>query len=227
MFTQVLCAASLALLCCLTQAQAQQVMPDLSAVSDTHVDVTDISAPGVPGKTFIAQTLIHDRVQKLCAVIMDYTRYPQFMPNTEKTRIVSASDEATVIEMTLKLPLGKIKKYRLNMTSAVTPESCRLTWKLVPWEQLEVSETITDTSGYWLLTPDGSDGSKTLVRYNIYADPGPIPFGLGWIVDVMTRISLPRTLDALRERAAKLDNNLNDIASGINGSTHAQANLLR
>jgi hypothetical protein len=37
----------------------------------------------------------------------------------------------------------------------------------------------------------------------VYADPGPVPFGFGWIVDMMSKRSLPRTLEALRARAAQ------------------------
>ena len=187
--------------CRLASAQTTDLI-DYSKVSETQVSVADVSNPTAPGKTFIAATVISEPVGKLCSAIMDYSAYPQFMPNTEKTSIVATGDESTVIEMTLKLPLGKTKKYRLKMDSAITPESCRLSWKLVPWGALQQSETITDTSGYWQLTSDPNDTGKTLVKYFVFADPGPIPFGLGWIVDLMTKISLPRTLEALRERVA-------------------------
>lgn len=185
--------------CQLATAQTTDLI-DYSAVSDTHVAVADVSNPTVPGKTFIAATVISEPVGKLCSVLMDYPAYPQFMPNTEKTSVVATGDESTVIEMILKLPLGKTKKYRLKMVPAMTPESCHLSWKLVPWEGLQQSETITDTSGYWQLTSDPNDGNKTLVKYFVFADPGPIPFGLGWIVELLAKISLPRTLEALRER---------------------------
>lgn len=173
---------------------------DLAVVSEKQVEIVDISNADLPGKTFIAATVMNGSVQKICSVIMNYQEYPQFMPNTEKTNVVSISDDATLIELTLGLPLGKTKKYRLKMTSAISPESCQLAWKLVPWEGLQVSETITDTTGYWQLTPYTKDKSKTLVKYYVFADPGPIPYGLGWIVEVLSKFSLPRTLDALRER---------------------------
>lgn len=184
---------------------AQSIAPqdlDLSTATEAHVEVIDVSNLAVPGNTYVAATLMNGSVQKLCAVIMNYSEYPQFMPNTDKTTIVSTAEGATVIEMTLGLPLGKVKKYRLKMTPTVTPEYCQLSWKLVPWEGLQTTETIVDTAGYWQLTPYPKDKSKTLVKYYVFADPGPIPYGLGWIVDIMTRISLPRTLEALRERVA-------------------------
>jgi len=196
---------TLAFLTVCNLAFAQSTLPqdlDLSTVTETHVDVIDVSNLAVPGKTYIAATLMNGSVQKLCSVISNYSEYPQFMPNTNKTTIISTAEDGTVIEMTLGLPLGKIKKYRLRMTSAITLDYCQLSWKLVPWEGLQASETIADTSGYWQLTPYPKDRNKTLVKYYVFADPGPVPYGLGWIVDVVTRISLPRTLEALRERIA-------------------------
>ena len=186
-------------------ASAQSTVPqeiDLSMASETHIEVLDVSNLAVPGKTYVAATLMQGSVRKLCSVITNYAEYPQFMPNTDKTTVVSTSNDSTVIEMTLGLPLGKTKKYRLKMISVTTPEACQVSWKLVPWEGLQESDTIADTSGYWQLSPNQKDRSKTLVKYYVFADPGPIPYGLGWIVDVITRISLPRTLEAVRERAA-------------------------
>ena len=185
------------------QSTTQTAAPrdlDLSMVTETDVEIVDVSNLAVPGKTYVAATIMNASIQKLCSVIMNYPEYPLFMPNTERTTVVSTSADTTLVEMLLSLPLGKTKKYRLKMTPTVAPQSCQLAWKLVPMEGLQQSETITDTSGYWLLTPDPKDASKTLVKYFVFADPGPIPFGLGWIVDMMTRISLTRTLEALRER---------------------------
>ena len=182
-----------------TEAKAPKDL-DLSMVTETDVEIVDVSNLAVPGKTYVAATIMNASIQRLCSVIMNYPDYPLFMPNTERTTVLSTSDDATLVEMLLRLPLGKTKRYRLKMTPTVAPQSCQVAWKLVPTEGLQQSETITDTSGYWLFTPDPKDASKTLVKYFVFADPGPIPFGLGWIVDMMTRISLPRTLEALRER---------------------------
>jgi ribosome-associated toxin RatA of RatAB toxin-antitoxin module len=177
---------------------------DAGQLSESQVAITDLSAPSVPGKSFAAATLMNAPVQKLCSLITDYTAYPSFMPNTDKTRVSYAGEDYAVIDMTLKLPLGKIKKYRLRMELQSTPQACHLAWKMIPWEELKPDETIGDTSGYWHLTPHPSNRSKTVVEYFVYADPGPVPFGLGWIVDMMSKESLPRTLEAVREKAASL-----------------------
>ncbi len=106
-----------------------------------------------------------------------------------------------MIDVTLKLPMGKIKKYRLRMEPIVTPDKCTLAWSQLPWKGLKPEETIADTFGYWDIAPAPTAG-KSVVRYVVSTDPGPIPFGLGWIVDSLSKDSIPQTLDALRKKAA-------------------------
>jgi hypothetical protein len=193
------------LLALISGAFAQSV--DSRTLSDQRVTVLDMSRPPEPvktsGKTFFAATIMNAPMQRLCAIIQDYPQYPQFMPNTAETRVLQPNADRPQIDLTLSLPLGKTKKYRLEMEPKVSEQSCRLGWKLVP-SGLRSDETIADTVGYWQLTPLPSDRSRTVVEYQVYADPGPVPFGLGWIVDFMSRQSLPRTLEALRERAGSL-----------------------
>ncbi|TFV92003.1 hypothetical protein E4K72_20035 [Oxalobacteraceae bacterium OM1] len=186
-------------------AAAQALAIDPAALRDGRVMVEPVTSGGLPGKTFVATMLINAPVSKLCAIVSDYTAYPAYMPNTANTVVSDKRPDHTVIDMTLKLPLGKIKKYRLRMDPQHTPQACHLAWKQIPWEGLTPDETIADTTGYWHMTPSPSEPGKTVVEYYVYADPGHVPFGLGWIVDIMSKESLPRTLEALRDRAAQLD----------------------
>ena len=174
---------------------------DAGKLSDASVTMQDVSQPNAAGKSFIAGTVIDAPMKKLCATIQDYSEYPSFMPNMAQTRIVRADGKSSVVDMTLKLPLGKVKKYRLQMEPAISDQVCRLSWKLVPWEGLKPEETIVDTTGYWHLTPLASDKNKTVVRYFVYTNPGAIPVGLGWIVDALSKDSLPKTLEALRKKS--------------------------
>jgi ribosome-associated toxin RatA of RatAB toxin-antitoxin module len=174
---------------------------DVNRLSETGVEINDVSQSGVAGKSFIAGTIIDAPVGKLCPIIQNYADYPSFMPNTDKTVIVQATDAATVVDMTLKLPLGKIKKYRLRMEAKNGAQACHLAWKMVPRPELTQEETIADTSGYWELAPLASNKNKTSVKYFVYSDPGPVPMGLGWIVDSLGKDSLPKTLEALRSKA--------------------------
>ena len=188
-------------LCAMFDASAQPLL-DASTLSETKVLVTDVSAPSAPGKTFRAATIIGAPVKKLCAIIVDYPAYNTFMPNVTHAQVSSMTDSYALVDMTLGLPLGKIKRYRLKLEPKISQNACHLAWKLVPWEGLKVEETIADTTGYWQLNAHPSDPNKTVVEYVVFADPGPVPFGTGWVVNSMSKQSLPNTLEAVRSKAA-------------------------
>jgi hypothetical protein len=174
---------------------------DIAKLSGTEVALADVSKAGQPGKSFMAATIIDAPLPTLCAMIQDYAAYPSFMPNVDKVAVVRATD-ATQVDMTLKLPLGKVKKYRLRMEPKQSAAQCQLSWKMLPWPGVAAEEAIADTTGYWLLAPHSLEKNKTVVKYMVYTDPGPVPMGLGWIVDSMSKGSMPKTLEALRQRAS-------------------------
>lgn len=173
---------------------------DMARLSE-KVTLAETTSAGSPGKSFVAGTLIEAPAQDLCTILQDYEAYPSFMPNTQSTKVSAKGAGFSVIDVTLALPMGKIKKYRLRMEPKSGAQSCKLSWKLTPWPGLKQEETIVDTTGYWELAPAAAPG-KTAVKYVVYTDAGPIPFGLGWIVDSLSKDSIPQTLEALRKRAA-------------------------
>lgn len=175
---------------------------DMTRVSESQVTMVDVSRPNTPGKSFAAATVIAAPLAKICATLQDYSGYPAFMPNTESARVSASAADHKLVDMTLKLPMGKVKKYRLKMAAQTTAQRCQLSWKLVPWEGLKQEETIADTSGAWILTP-AADPARTVVSYSVYTDPGPVPMGLGWVVDSMSKDSIPKMIDALRARVAQ------------------------
>jgi len=179
-------------------------LPVLAEASEDQVRVVEQPGSGRPGKTFTAVTLIAAPVPKLCGIVQDYPAYASYMPNTKSALPVGAGEGYVLVDMTLDLPLGQEKKYRLRLEPEAVGNQCKLSWKLIPRADLKQSETIADTTGYWLFKPAPGAADKSLVEYHVYADPGPVPFGFGWIVDLMSKRSLPRTLEALRARAAAL-----------------------
>ncbi len=177
---------------------AETPAPDAALLAGGAVHVVEVPSGGLPGKAFTAWALVPASVPQLCATVQDYPAYASYMPNTKSAQPVGAGDGYVLVDMTLDLPLGQQKKYRLRL-EPLQPDAaqCKLAWRLVP-NGLPAGETIVDTTGYWLFKPLPGDGAKTLVEYHVYADPGPVPFGFGWIVDMMSKRSLPRTLEALR-----------------------------
>jgi hypothetical protein len=136
-------------------------------------------------------------------VLTDYEKYPDFMPNVSQVELVEKKGNTAILNYTLTLPLGKIKKYRLKLiASEPNFQSALIKWQLLPWPELKPPETIKDTTGYWCI--EKKVQNRSLVLYHVYTDPGPIPFGLGWIVDVLSKNSVPEALLATKNRAEKI-----------------------
>ncbi|WP_273671583.1 hypothetical protein [Janthinobacterium fluminis] len=190
-----------ACLCC--GASRAEPAIDAATLSESKVTLQEVGKAGAAGKSFLAATIIDAPLPSLCAIIQNFADYPSFMPSVAKTAVTRGADAAVLVDMTLQLPLGKVKKYRLKMEAKSGAQLCQLAWKMVPSAGLKQEETIADTSGYWQLTPAPADKLKTVVRYFVYTDPGPVPMGMGWIVDSLSKDSLPKTLEALRAKAGR------------------------
>ncbi len=180
---------------------AAAVIVTVTGAAAAPVDVVEEGAPGLPGRAFLASTVIAAPVETLCRIVQDYPSYGTFMPNTRSAVPVGFGAGYVLVDITLDLPLGQSRQYRLRLAPRQDPDSCRLAWQLVPRPDLRPSQTIADTAGWWEFTPAPGQPGATLARYRVYADPGPVPFGFGWIVDMMSRRSLPQVLDAVRIRA--------------------------
>jgi hypothetical protein len=130
-------------------------------------------------------------------------KYPEFMPNVSRIDIVEQRGNDAVLNYTLALPMGNTKKYRLSLSErAAGNQFSILEWHMMKWPELKAEETIADTTGYWRI--EEKSEKQSLVLYHVYTDPGHIPFGLGWIVDVLTKKSVPDVLLQTKKRAEKL-----------------------
>jgi len=159
------------------------------------------------GRTFKAIGLINAEVDQIFTVLQDYESYPEFMPNLEKIEILRQDSKSALLNYTLDLPLNKVKKYRLNTNFKKENGIAAITWKLVPWPGLKESEKIKDSTGYWNLRDYPDKKGHVLVVYHLYTDPGPIPTGLGWIVDILTKHSVPNIVLNTRQRVQELYHN--------------------
>jgi hypothetical protein len=125
------------------------------------------------------------------------------MPNVSRTDVVERHGNEAVIDYTLTLPLDKVKKYRLKISLSDPASGCSLIrWHLLKRPELHAEETIKDTTGYWRIEERNPHGS--LVLYHVYTDPGPVPFGLGWIVDILSKNSVPQALLRTKARAEEI-----------------------
>ncbi len=133
-------------------------------------------------------------------VLTEYEQYPEFLPNVSRVEVLEQAGNRTVLNYTLNLPLGTIKKYRLQIELRRAGKNLtRLGWEMVDWPGLPPEQTIEDTSGYWKIEQDRPE--SCLVVYHVSTDPGPVPFGLGWVVDMLRKNNVPEVVRATRERA--------------------------
>ena len=144
--------------------------------------------------------LVKGTVSDVYQVLVKFEDYPKFMPNVSKCEVLKRTDDTAILNYTLSLPLGKVKKYRLKMTFQNEKSGATLTWKLIEWQGLKKSETIEDTTGYWLLEDYPEKAGHIIALYHVYTDPGPISLGLGWIVDILTKNSIPDVVIKTRNR---------------------------
>jgi coenzyme Q-binding protein COQ10 len=130
---------------------------------------------------------------RLFDVIIDYARYPEFVPGIKACRVLPGKGERRV-EYELDIGLKRIRYVLHHLEQRPT----RVAWSLGSGDSLKVS------NGSWELTPEGSG---TRARYSVdiqIAKPPLIPQSvIDKITDELTRVQLPRTLDAFKARAER------------------------
>ena len=176
------------------------VQQERELLSKGDVVLREVTHGKKGAKTFEAVGLMKATVSDVYQVLVKFEDYPKFMPNVSKCEVLKRTDDTAILNYTLGLPLGKIKKYRLNMTFKNDKSRATLKWKLIEWKGLKKSETIQDTTGYWLLKEYPEKAEHVIALYHVYTDPGPIPRGLGWIVDILTKNSIPDVVIKTRNR---------------------------
>lgn len=155
--------------------------------------VKSLDTQGRPGSVFEVYKLMPVSLPILYKTLACFNDYPNFMPNVGRIDVKPKADGSHEADYYLELPMSQRKRYRVSLRGESDGRSARLAWKLIPWPGLSADETIKDTQGYWRLQATAQ--GQTQVKYHVYTDPGKIPFGLGWIVDILTRVSLPDVLE--------------------------------
>jgi hypothetical protein len=170
-------------------------------LSNSEVLVRQVPNPGKNGATYEALGLIPASIDRVAAILVDFEKYPEFMPNVSRVTVTQNADKTIDADNTLSLPLGKKKEYRLRFWQERSAATYRLLWKILPRPDLAPLETIVDTTGYWQLENVPQKKDQILALYHVYTDPGHIPWGLGWIADILTERSVPGVVTATRNRA--------------------------
>ncbi len=171
-----------------------------TSIAKGQTIVRKIAHAGKNAEEYEALGFIEGTLEEAAAVLTDYQSYPQFMPNVSEIKIVSSTQDATIVDYKLLLPMGVVKKYRLKFWSKKEEYRFQLFWKKLPWPGLKPEETVIDTYGQWILEGASQKESPILAYYRVYTDPGNIPFGMGWIVDALTQNSIPDIIESTANR---------------------------
>jgi ribosome-associated toxin RatA of RatAB toxin-antitoxin module len=130
-------------------------------------------------------------IERFFEVVVDYERYPEFVPGIKGCR-VKVKGPPRQVEYELDLGLKRIR-YTLRHEEK---KPSRVEWTLVTGEMMKVS------NGSWELE---DLGGRTRARYAVeiqISKPPLIPQSVvDRISDEMTKVQLPRTLAAFKARA--------------------------
>jgi len=131
--------------------------------------------------------------ERLFEVLVDYPRYPEFVPGIKACRILPGKSER-LIEYELDLGLKRIR-YVLRH---VEQRPSSVTWSLASGDALKVS------NGSWKLTPEGG-ATRAIYSVEIQVSKPPlIPQAvIDKVTDELTRVQLPLTLQAFKARAER------------------------
>jgi coenzyme Q-binding protein COQ10 len=132
--------------------------------------------------------------EKLFDVIARYDDYGDFVPGVKGCRVKARGPDGVDVEYQLDLGVKTIR-YVLRH---VEERPNKVSWSLVSGEWMKVS------NGGWDLAPEGSG---TRARYTVdiqIAKPPLVPQSLvDRIADELTRVQLPKTLEAFKVRAER------------------------
>ncbi len=132
-------------------------------------------------------------VERFYDLVVDYARYPEFVPNVKACRVKAGGPHRDV-EYELDLGIRRIR-YTLRH---VEERPRRVAWSLVGGDMMKVS------NGSWELR---DENGKTRARYTVevqVSKPRLIPQAImDRVSDELTRVQLPKTLEAFKARAER------------------------
>jgi ribosome-associated toxin RatA of RatAB toxin-antitoxin module len=139
------------------------------------------------------QVLVDVPLERFYDIVVDYERYPEFVPGIRRCKVRDGGGEKQV-EYELDLGIRRIK-YVLRHEE-LRPR--RVSWSLVSGDMLKLS------NGSWDLA---EEKGKTRAVYSVeiqIARPPLVPQALvDRVSDELTRVQLPKTIEAFKARAER------------------------
>jgi ribosome-associated toxin RatA of RatAB toxin-antitoxin module len=142
----------------------------------------------------VTREIVFERpAEQVFEVLTDYVAYPKYVPGILACRVLPGAGPRQV-EYQLDLGLKRITYVLRHVETRPT----KITWSLVSGEMMKVS------NGSWELT---AEGATTRARYTVdiqIAKPPLIPQTvIDRISDELTRVQLPKTLEAFKTRVER------------------------
>jgi ribosome-associated toxin RatA of RatAB toxin-antitoxin module len=139
------------------------------------------------------EVVVDASVERLFGLIMDFERYPEFVPGVKACRPKPPGPNGA-IDAEYEVDVG-VKTIRYTLRHVPVPPTA-LTWSLVAGDWMKV------VNGSWELA---DAGGKTRARYSIevqVAKPALVPQSVvNRISDELANLQLHRVLDAFKARA--------------------------
>jgi ribosome-associated toxin RatA of RatAB toxin-antitoxin module len=139
------------------------------------------------------EVVIDAPLERFYELVVDYERYPEFVPGIHGCRILKERPEKHV-EYQLDLGIKRIK-YVLRMDER---RPAHVSWSLVSGDMMKMS------NGAWeLAAQDGRTHAIYTVEIQVSRPPLVPQAIVDRVSDELTRIQLPKTLDAFKTRAER------------------------
>jgi ribosome-associated toxin RatA of RatAB toxin-antitoxin module len=128
-------------------------------------------------------------MEKCFAVISDYERYPEFLPEVKK--IKTANRRGAEVDVQYEAEVVKVIKYQVHMKEE---KPTRVSWTFIDGEFMK------DNRGGWVLESAGP--GKTKATYNIEVQVGLLVPRT--IINVLVDNQLPKLLENFKKRIESL-----------------------
>jgi coenzyme Q-binding protein COQ10 len=140
------------------------------------------------------EMVVDVEVERFWEIVANYEAYSTFVPSVKRTKVVRVEKGVKDVEYEVDLGVKTIKYTLRHLEHAPT----RMTWSLLKGDMMKVS------NGAWELS---NHAGKTLARYTVEVQvqkPPLVPQAIiDRVSDELTKVQLPRTLDAFKGRAEK------------------------
>ena len=147
------------------------------------------------GEHYQAYAIVNANIHDVFEAVENFDNYPNFMPRFDSVQTIQNTDSTKQYIFNIILPLNIKYQYKIKSMEFSSNILAWLAWETIPWEE----NSINETWGQWYLTQYKESKNKTLIQYQVYTDPGYIPFGFEWIVNIMTKKALPETIENLKK----------------------------